>query len=135
MSEQYYWHDSKEITDTKNATEEEKRRVFAVLDNPYSDIFTFKPTASYYNDSFMYRNCLPCIEFPKLMLLGTAAVAAGQNVPCMCAAPVVVLYGGALYLLPGCAMQSVSVLFALSTYGSYKTIHLFIPACTAGNEG
>ena len=44
-----------------------------------------------YNDTFMHRNYLPCIDFLKPVLLGTAAVAAGQNIPCMCAAPLVVL--------------------------------------------
>lgn len=82
----------------------------------------------------MYRNSLPCTDFPKMVLLGAAAVAAVRNIPCMCTAPSVVLYRCALYLLPACAMQSVSVEFALSTDGSYKAIHLFIPACTAGNE-
>lgn len=84
--------------------QQEKRRVFAVLDNPYSDICTFKPTAAYYNDSFMYRNSLPCTDFPKMVLLGAAAVAAVQNIPCMCTAPSVVLYWCALYLLPACAI-------------------------------
>lgn len=106
--QQCYWHDSEEITDSKNATGQEKRWVFAVLDNPYSDIFTFHPTASCCSDSFMYKNCLPCIDCPKLVFLNTAAVAADPNIPCMCAAPLVVLYQCALYLLPGCAMQSVS---------------------------
>lgn len=82
----------------------------------------------------MYRNSLPYIDFPKMVLLGAAAVAAAQNISCMSTAPSVVLYWCALYLLPACAMQSVSVVFALSTDGSYKAIHLFIPACTAGNE-
>lgn len=78
----------------------------------------------------MYRNCLPCTDFPKLVLLSAAAVAAAQNIPSMCAAPFLVCS----VPVTGCAIQSVSVVVALSTYGSYKAIHLFIPACTAGNE-
>lgn len=53
---------------------------------------TVKPTASYYSDSYMCRNCLPCTDFPKLVLL-SAAVAAGQNTPSVCAAPLASFFG------------------------------------------
>lgn len=69
-----------------------KREVFAVLDDPHSGIVTFKPAASYCNDSRTYRTCLPCAGCPKPQLPG-AAGAAGRTVAGTCAVAVVVLTG------------------------------------------
>lgn len=76
----------------------------------------------------------PGTRSPKWANNSTAAVAAGRSTPWMPAAPLVVLYWCALSLLGGSAVQSGAVVFALSANGSYKAIHLFVPACTAGSE-
>lgn len=77
----------------------------------------------------MQRNQLSCTDFPKPVLrCCSSGLEHALNVLCSLTSPLLV------YQLSGCVVQSVPVVFVLSTYGSYKAIHLFVPACSAGNE-